>query len=502
MMDVDEIQRTFTAPLVTLMDFPVDNIFQVLKFADPRDIFAFGQTCTKYLEITKTRTVWINALRRVCEVNSLFVPSFPYDEMSLSELQRAATFGASPRFARRLYKQQNDAFTGCLTPRSWRTFTPRAAKSSSVASEEPGTLKLLRIVPGGRFMFIVTDTLVHLWDLGYDATKLIKPHALASIAFPEPNSERSISFLPTEDGTGLEVMVMFNNTDSKFIVTIYRIFPLDARPEFICVAQTQFLATSLRGFLAKPGYCVFCSGNNIVVWLAARNLWAGWKVEERPTHLFAYQDVIVGVGDKTITLWEAPPPNRNSATITSSDLDTHLPLLTLSHPFPTRHSSWIEIGSSTDWFCATSVKPCFISISGLKENTRYIARYTMHSLDRSRNPNIPGSIPILMDQSPMTAAAEHLDYCENIYPCGEDVITTWTSGTNSVIEANISPMPTQKRNEGPTFKPVPLFEYPGDRPDDFDFSLCPFTGRLCTVAGEGNDIIVLDFLIPGWKDEY
>ncbi|KAJ7359531.1 hypothetical protein DFH08DRAFT_932002 [Mycena albidolilacea] len=44
-----------------------------------------------------TRTVWLNSLRRVCEVNSLFVPSFPHHEMSLSELQRAATFGAAPR---------------------------------------------------------------------------------------------------------------------------------------------------------------------------------------------------------------------------------------------------------------------------------------------------------------------------------------------------------------------------------------------------------------------
>ncbi|KAF7351311.1 hypothetical protein MSAN_01562600 [Mycena sanguinolenta] len=498
-MGSSDLLPLLSAPL---MDLPVDNVFQVLKFADPRDIFAFGQTCTKYQEINKTRTVWINALRRVCEINSLFVPSFPYDEMSLSELQRAATFGASPRFARRLYKQQADAVPGSLTPCSWRIFTPRVAKSSNVASEEPGTLKALRIVPGGRFMVIATDTLVHLWDLGYDATKLIKPHALASIALPEPNSEPSISVLPTKDGIGLEVMIMAYNHD-KNTVAIYHIFPLDARPEFICVAQTQVLTPFLRGFLAKPGYSVFRSDKNILVWDSARNLWSGWRAEEYPSHLFAYQDIIVGVGAKTITLWEAPLPNRDSDTITLSDLDTHLPLLTLSHPFPGRSGHGVEIGSSTDWFCATSIKPCFISISGFKENTRYIARYMMHSLHGPRNPNIPGSIPILMDQSPIADAADHLDYCEGIHPCGGNVFAAWTSESSSVIEVSISPMPIERKNEGPTFNSVLLFEYPGDRrPEDFDLSICPFAGRLCTVGGEGNEIIVLDFLKPGWKDEY
>lgn len=160
------------------------------------------------MEITVTRTVWLNALRRVCELNSLFTPSFPYDDMSLSELQRAATFGAAPRFTRRLYKQESDAVSASLTPFSRRIFAPRVTKSSNVASEQAGTLKTLDLVPGGRFLVITTDTLVHLWDLGHDATKLIEPHALASILLPEPQCEPAISILPTEDGTGLEVMVM------------------------------------------------------------------------------------------------------------------------------------------------------------------------------------------------------------------------------------------------------------------------------------------------------
>lgn len=40
-MDIDEVERISTVSI--LMELPVDNIFQILSFADPRDIFVFGQ---------------------------------------------------------------------------------------------------------------------------------------------------------------------------------------------------------------------------------------------------------------------------------------------------------------------------------------------------------------------------------------------------------------------------------------------------------------------------
>jgi hypothetical protein len=166
------------------------------------------EMCRVICTLSLTRTVWLSALRRVCEINSLFKPSFPYDDMSFSELQRAATFGAAPRFTRRLYKSEGDAVTAPLGAFARRVFIPRVTKSSNVASEDAGALKTLDLVPGGRFLIITTDTLVHLWDLGHNATKLIKPHAVASIPLPEPQCEPAISILPTDDGTGIEVMVM------------------------------------------------------------------------------------------------------------------------------------------------------------------------------------------------------------------------------------------------------------------------------------------------------
>lgn len=43
----------------------------------------------------------------------------------------------------------------------------------------------------------------------------------------------------------------------------------------------------MRGFLAKPGQCVFNCGREIFVWDTLRNLWASWKVAEFATKVGA-----------------------------------------------------------------------------------------------------------------------------------------------------------------------------------------------------------------------
>lgn len=176
-------------------------------------------------------------------------------------------------------------------------------------------------------------------------------------------------------------------------------------------------------------------------------------------------------------------------------------MLSLSHPFPDTEVD-IEAPTSTDWFSATSIKPCLMSLVGWKGEVRYIARYMMHSLGRGANRNVPGSIPILMETTTMPDASNHLEFPVDIQPCGGDVLTGWLSQESPVIEVNILPMPTERTAEGPPFKTVRLFKYPGaeDHLDELQFSLCPSSGRLCTITGDTNEIIVLDFLIPSWKD--
>ncbi|KAJ7167448.1 hypothetical protein C8R43DRAFT_1121859 [Mycena crocata] len=476
---------------LTLMQLPLDTLIQILQFADPVDIFSISQTCRVWLDVALSRTVWLSALRRMCETNCLFKPSFPMDSMSLLELQDAAT--SAGRFTKRLYKREGDAVTVPLAPFVRRSFTPRVVKTSNVASEIPGELKTVHLVPGGRFLIVATATLVHLCDLGHGANKLIKPHALASTGLLQAG-EPETSILPTPDGTGLEVMITLHHADivKGFTVAVYRIYPAAAHPEFILVTEPRVLAGTVnRAFLAKPGHCILHAGPNLYLWDTARNLWASWKADEPPKKVFGFDDMIIGVGAKTITVWEMPTAHCD--TVEGCFLDKHRPILALAHPFPARHLE-LEITMSTDWFCATSTRPCCISIIGWKSDSRQIARYTLQPLDRATNHNLPSSIPILMDTVVMSGETE---WAEEIQPCGQNALTVWTSLEAPAIEVHISPMPLTRQAEPPAFKSVRLFESPsGDsHPHDFKFSLCPISGRLCTMVGV-NEIVVSDFLLP------
>ncbi|KAJ7739974.1 hypothetical protein DFH07DRAFT_70581 [Mycena maculata] len=473
--------RPFASPfspnqMLNLMELPLDNVIQIFKFVDPADIFTLQRTCKKFLDLTLTRTVWLNALRRICEMNSLFEPSFPFDDMSLLELQRAAT-SVSRRFTKKLYKPEGDA----LSPFVSRILTPRVVKTSNVAARDPGVLKTLDLVPGGRFLFITTDTVVHLWDLGQGANKLIKPHALASIELPDQSSEASISFLPTPDGTGLEVMATSLEQDGsrKFTIAVYRIYPLATNPEFVPVTEAIPFPNVyiMRSFLVKPGRCVLHCVRHVYVWDTTRNLWAGWKTGES-NKVFVHQDMLVTVGPRTISIWEMPIPSCE--TFAACRIDDYRPMMSLSHPFP-RHE--IEMPTSTDWFSSVGTQPCFLSLVGFVKEKRQIARYTMQHLD-STNSNLPRCIPILMDtvQIPDTVSDEYI--CDDIHSCGGDALTVWTSKTAAVIEVHISPMPVERKAAGAPFK------------SDFNFSLCAATGRLCTTIGQANEILVLDFLLP------
>jgi hypothetical protein len=98
---------------------------------------------------------------------------------------------------------------------------------------------------------------------------------VASIALLDTKSEPAISILPTEDGAGLEVMVMTTSSASetkKVTIANYHVFPLDTNPEFIPVCEPQTLPSLQRGFLAKSGHCVLHCGKVIFVWNTARNL--------------------------------------------------------------------------------------------------------------------------------------------------------------------------------------------------------------------------------------
>ena len=116
------------------------------------------KTC-KVLELTtRQRAVWVAALHQVCLDNTLFLPTFPILDMSVSELEQAAI--ALHRWIE-LYggfkKQHPGDFGDVLCPRTTRIITDVVIKR----------FPYIFLVPGGRYLVVAAREHLFIWDLGY-----------------------------------------------------------------------------------------------------------------------------------------------------------------------------------------------------------------------------------------------------------------------------------------------------------------------------------------------
>lgn len=145
----------------------------------------------------------MRALRRVCVEYSCFLPTYPTDEMSLSDLELAAT--SYYRFSSRLWSElEND-----------QALLPVAARVLSPTGRSPHTqgFRDSILVPGGRFLVTRSNGgTVKLWDLGYMPDMLINTHELALLDNPFLDNEFELLLQPTANGLGLILLLVTTST--------------------------------------------------------------------------------------------------------------------------------------------------------------------------------------------------------------------------------------------------------------------------------------------------
>ena len=131
----------------------------------------------------------------MCLHNSLFLPTFPINDMSDVELEQAA-----------------------LAPHRWISLCSTFAKQhphDCDAALRPSTKRIIRnpcwskpdifLVPGGRYLASYSLERICVWDLGY--TSNADPQLLASLG---PNAEpHSFRINTTSDCMGLVIIVQF-----------------------------------------------------------------------------------------------------------------------------------------------------------------------------------------------------------------------------------------------------------------------------------------------------
>ncbi|KAF6757439.1 hypothetical protein DFP72DRAFT_234275 [Ephemerocybe angulata] len=181
-------------------DLPADIWFEIAILLEPRDLLTMKLVCTALYKMFTDLDLWKYVLHAVCHRHSLFVPSFPIDDMNIGELQRAA-----------------------LGPHRWsklleRNALPLVDKKSGplleplVENDYPfgiTTASRQFLVPGGRFLVIASRESLGIWDLGTPGRPITSPPPLIareSLATLPEHSEMSLGL------HGLEVVPVNDDT--------------------------------------------------------------------------------------------------------------------------------------------------------------------------------------------------------------------------------------------------------------------------------------------------
>ena len=244
------------------------------------------QTCRSIATATRERIVWLEALRRVCVVNSIFLPTFPLEEMSQRALEHAAT---SPSRFLNLFMKKNDT----VHPFATRLFDSRR-------SSDDGMLQDCCLIPGGRFLLSRSIySIIHLWDLGYTSEAMIKPFPIASMT---SDSAQIVTIQPTRDDMGLQIVLsgspeyvfscLHSCDDVKqhkrvdgVSIYVYEVYPLSIAPTFRMVASLENM-NNLSGAISSARDLIAVHHNNAVtVWNFVLDSMVTWDVS------IEYEDV-------------------------------------------------------------------------------------------------------------------------------------------------------------------------------------------------------------------
>lgn len=191
---------------LSFLNLPYDAHLAIVKFVNPRDLIALRkvssyfvfqqstftlinfippQTCKAMAEVTSLRTVWVNALMRMCFENCVIPYSFSVPKMNLLELEYASM--GPERWMAAIEKAHSQKLSP-LPP--YNSLRPSIHLSS--------LCQKIFLIPGGRYLFTLCQVTVAIWDILDFPTK-----PLATIS----GYCQDFTASPGSDGRGIKVCV-------------------------------------------------------------------------------------------------------------------------------------------------------------------------------------------------------------------------------------------------------------------------------------------------------
>lgn len=152
--------------------------------------YATTQTCRAMAKIMSLRTVWVNALMKMCYNNCAIPHSFSMSKMSLLELEYAVM--GPERWLATISKAHSQKLALLHPYQAHKSFRPSIYLSAHCTK--------IFLIPGGRYLLTLCGGLVAMWDLDVSGSST-KPLATVS------GHCQYFTANPSSNGLGIRVCI-------------------------------------------------------------------------------------------------------------------------------------------------------------------------------------------------------------------------------------------------------------------------------------------------------
>lgn len=465
-----------------LTSLPLDILISLMDYLHPLDLITLRKTCRALYDASRQRIVWIKALVDVCITNDIFLPTFPLDQMTTEELTQAATTPSRWLTSVRRRCRHHASDGAVLEPSG---INPKPIKLGLSPNDE---VQGVFLVPGGRFVLILTLHSLQLRDLAWGGAD---PRIGQLVAAMEMNQQYNITFSvqPTRDGMGLRIVVpsypMDTAANRRKQITIYEIFPLEDEPRLneIALLNIDSTAPTIAPRLAGD-LLLFLDGTVIKVWDFINGLWAEWNTQKNFLKtVFVTSDSVFLLNHEETIVWRIPelkPIDQPSVPTPTENVFPFPSILGSGNTKMCHHGAmgdwhWGKQEPSLDIFCKAS--PC----GSASTMTRYKLVPPLPSPSPDSNllagPSQIFHNTLASDLGISNTTLEYR-YCEgDLVACSisKDAVLGYISISGKDPEA---------------FAHVAM-KLKHDMSSIMDYSVCPLAGKVCYVTDE-NEVELVD----------
>ncbi|PPQ75585.1 hypothetical protein CVT26_012675 [Gymnopilus dilepis] len=470
----------------------VDVLINILNFLRPCDIIGVRRTCKLLQEITKLRTVWVNALGALMEQHSISEAMFPLREMRVDILEHVAL---SPHRLVSLVKRSS-----AIEPSSIRTLSRDLSKEEkdTFAMQGVGQVNDLILACGGRYLVSNSvnssrwsvSTLMSVWDLGICANDT----ALVLTRYLEQKIDLELRlFFPDPDVSGTFYVVSVQRS-SAITVLIHRVLLSDS-PSITSFSALELPVTAptspcLVELVPNSSRIVISSQHDekVSLWIWDFLLNTGARLMGPECSLFPYRDTIMFASKDKVSIFNVPS-TLHSYVPGQEAISKYEPSLVVTVPSKVSESYYIDYPNATP----TPPKSTVV---------HYLLRLHPHQLTLleitdifGRDSLIPKQLPIkkkILDARDVRAfTALHrrdIDGCEGCLS-----LSGVDSDGTSICMLNVVASPGAGKDPKIGFIKASLNHLVNI--DLVIQEFCTFLGRECVLTA-GGDVVIFDYLLP------